>query len=87
MLDKLYDTNKFKKEADEFARKISLIEDNDRRRNLESSLKELFEASKKIDLIHSTEYNGYINPELFRDYRENINKIRRDIQNRLSDIK
>jgi hypothetical protein len=87
MLSKLSNTEAFQKEYNNFKKQIDSIKDSSFKDTLNNDLKKLFEFANEIDIGHSSEFNGMINPSMLSDTRTNLNNIRLNIKNKLKQIK
>lgn len=87
MLPKLSSTEPFKKEYALWEKQINVIKDSEIKNDLKKDLKAMLDYANQIDIGHSSEFNGMINPSLVSDVRNNLNELRLQIKNKLKRIK
>lgn len=85
MLAKLSQSEKFKKDFLKFKNGADKLKNTRVEHEYNKLLKEFVQLCKVIDDAHSSEYNGYVRPDLIKDKIFTMVSVRKKLENYLND--
>lgn len=84
MLPKLKNNINYKNDLDKFTKGICKMPNRKAKQEYEKLLKEFVQLCNVIDDAHSSEYNGYVRPDLIKDKIFTMVNIRKKLENYLN---